>query len=45
MVVVLSWVVGVVSSRVKSDNEMLSESVLLGCVSVISIVDPMEVSR
>ena len=31
-VVLLSWVVGVVSSRGKLDKEMLGESVLLECV-------------
>ena len=43
-VVVLSWVVGLVSRRGKSDKKMLDESVLLGCFLVRSIVDFVEVS-
>ena len=31
-VMVLSWVVGVVSRRGKSDKETLGESVLLSCI-------------
>ena len=44
-VVVSSWVVGVVSRRGESDKSMPYESVLVGCVSVRSIVGAMEVSR
>ena len=44
-VVVISWVVGVVSSRGKSDKAMFGESVLIGCVSVRIIVEAVEVSR
>ena len=41
---VLSSVVGVVSSRVKLDKAMMDESVLLGFVLVRIIVGAMEVS-
>ena len=43
MVVVLSWVVGVVFNRGNSDNAMLGKS-FLGCVSVIIVVKSKEVS-
>ena len=43
-VMIIYWVVGVVSKRGKSYNVMLVESVLLVCVSVISIVGAVEVS-
>ena len=42
MVVVFSWVVGVVYISGKSDKEILGESLLVGCVSVRSIVGVME---
>ena len=34
-----------VSRRGKSDKEILGESVLVGCFSVVSIIGAMEVSR
>ena len=45
VILVFSWVFGMVSRRVKSYMEMLGESVLVVCVSVISIVGDIEVSR
>ena len=44
-VVVLYWVVGVVYRRANSDKATLVESVLVGFVSMISIVGDIEVSR
>ena len=45
VVVVFSWVVVVDSRMVKSDKKMLVEIVFVVCVSVISIVWVMKVSR
>ena len=45
VVVVLYWVFGVDSRMGQSDKGMLVERVLVGCVSVISLVGAMEVSR
>ena len=44
-VVVLPWVVVAVSKRLNSDKAMLGVIVLVGCVSVRSIVGATEVSR
>ena len=41
--VFFSWVVGVVSMRGKSDKAMLGESVLVSCVSVIIMVEAIEI--
>ena len=45
VVAFFSWLFGMVSRKGNLDKEMLGESVLLGCVSVRSIVGTIEVSR
>ena len=44
-VVIFSWVIRVVSRIGKPNKKMLGERVLVGYVSLISIVGTMEVSR